>query len=235
MQHKKEITVIGDRKCTVVTTFAGGGNLLVQPVDGHDLEELDTEVEYIETHTRSTFTLVAVHIGKWFDELSPWPAPPVFGKTPFGDGAAGTLQYITELVIPYATSHYNCGEVNGDKKGTFANVILGGYSLAGLFSLWAGRRCPFGGIVAASPSVWFNGWTDYARGHTMLARRVYLSLGDRETHTKTRIMASVGDRLREEQEILQGQGVSVTLEMNPGNHFQDNGVRMGKGFCALLS
>lgn len=235
MRHRQDIVTIGGRTCTVLAEPDGrGGRLVVQPTDSHDREEMDKEIEYVEAHTLEPFTLVAVHVDRWFDELSPWPAPPVFGKTPFGDGAAATLNFICNSIIPYITQHYNAEIANGDNKGTFSNVIIGGYSLAGLFALWAGCQCAFGGIVAASPSVWFPGWTDYARKHPSLARRVYLSLGDRETHTKTKIMSTVGDRLNDERDLLSAQGVSVTLEMNPGNHFQDNGMRMGKGIATLL-
>lgn len=269
MRHKKELVKVGAHECTILTepednsltehdrslTESEGFSdvLLIQPTDSHDREELDTEVEYIEAHSKRRFMLVALHVNKWFDELSPWQAPPVFGKTPFGDGASETLCYITDVLIPYISDNYkdvfaNCDKKGGFPKGSFNGnlsdsensavretksfpyVVLGGYSLAGLFALWSGSQCAFGGIVAASPSVWFTGWTDYAREHPSLASRVYLSLGDRETHTKTKIMSTVGDRLEEERAILQFQGIPVTLEMNPGNHFQDNGVRMGKGF-----
>lgn len=235
MRHEKTEIQIGDHTCTVMTEpEAGSELLLIQPTDSHDREELCNELEYIESQCDRRFMLVAVHIDKWFDELSPWSAPPVFGKTPFGDGANDTLLYIRDTLIPFIADKYNNVLAVGDKKENFSNVILGGYSLAGLFALWSGCQCSFEGIVAASPSVWFNGWTEYAREHHCLAKHVYLSLGDRETHTKTKIMATVGDRLGDEKDILLSQGVDATLEMNPGNHFQDNGLRMGKGFAAVM-
>lgn len=235
MRHKKNELKIGDHTCTMLTEpEAKSDFLLIQPTDSHDREELNNEVEYVENHCDKTFMLIAVHIEKWFDELSPWPAPPVFGKTPFGDGANDTLLYIRDELIPYVADKYKDVLAIGDKKDIFNKIILGGYSLAGLFALWAVCQCGFEGIVAASPSVWFTGWTDFAREHPCLAKHAYLSLGDRETHTKTKIMATVGDRLNEEKDILLSQGVDTILEMNPGNHFQDNGVRMGKGFAAVM-
>ncbi len=62
-------------------------HLLVQPIDEHDLEVLDQEMEAIRTLSDKPFSLVAFKIEDWNQELSPWPAPPVFGKIPFGDGA----------------------------------------------------------------------------------------------------------------------------------------------------
>ena len=66
-------------------------------------------------------------------------------------------------------------------------VILGGYSLAGLFALWAATQInALYGVAAASPSVWFPGWPEHEAAHPIQAQRVYLSLGDREEHTKNK-------------------------------------------------
>lgn len=188
--------------------------LLVQPVDSHDMEEMEKEVEYITNNTSVPFRLIAVQIKKWNEEITPWPAAPVFGKIPFGNGAEKTLGNIKAFL----------------KEESSIPVILGGYSLAGLFSLWSGTQYPFDGIVAASPSVWYNDWLDYSEAHQMLAKHVYLSLGDREHRSKTPIMATVEDCIHHQLDILHSQGIDSILEMNPGNHFQDNGIRMAKGF-----
>ena len=34
----------------------------------------------------------------WNRELSPWEAPPVFGKVPFGGGAEDTLRFVERLL-----------------------------------------------------------------------------------------------------------------------------------------
>jgi hypothetical protein len=194
--------------------------VLVQPVDSHDMEEMDQELAYIHQHTDKPFRLLPVRIKRWNEALTPWPAPPVFGKIPFGDGAVATLQSIRELVA---------GQSDADA------VILGGYSLAGLFSLWAGTQHAFDGIVSASPSVWYQDWLAFAEIHPMLSQHVYLSLGDRESHSKTKIMSTVDDCIHRQLEMLQHQGIDSILEMNPGNHFQDNGVRTAKGFVWAMS
>ena len=52
----------------MTTTILSDNNpqlLLLQPVDSHDLEELETEVNTIRAHTDIPFRLVAVHIRKW--------------------------------------------------------------------------------------------------------------------------------------------------------------------------
>lgn len=203
--------------------------LLVQPVDSHDMEELETEAAYLRAHSPLPFRLVAIRVKKWNEELTPWPAPPVFGKTPFGDGAQATLDKITSVIEEQ--SRFLSGDAPA--QGDLSRVVLGGYSLAGLFSLWAGTRLSFGAIVAASPSVWYKDWLGYAASHPSLAPHVYLSLGDREHHSKTAIMATVNDCMNRQRDLLAGQGVDTELHMNPGNHFQDNGKRtaMGLAWC----
>lgn len=216
----------------MTTTILSDDNpqlLLLQPVDSHDLEELETEVNTIRAHTDIPFRLVAVHIRKWNEELTPWPAPPVFGKIPFGDGAEGTLRELLSILEKQRQ------QLGWDPSASLRRVVLGGYSLAGLFALWAGTQEPFGGIVAASPSVWYREWLGYAATHPSRSAHVYLSLGDREHRSKTPIMATVNDCVNRQRDLLVAQGVDATLEMNPGNHFQDNGIRTAKGFVWAMN
>lgn len=216
---------------TTIITDANPQVLLLQPVDSHDLEELETEVAYIRAHTEVPFRLVAVHIRKWNEELTPWPAPPVFGKIPFGNGAEETLR---ELLSIIEKQQQELGWP-ADASVPLCRVILGGYSLAGLFALWAGTQEPFGAIVAASPSVWYRDWLSYATAHPSRSTHVYLSLGDREHRSKTPIMATVNDCINRQHDLLAAQKADVVLEMNPGNHFQDNGMRTAKGFVWGIS
>ena len=54
--------------------------------------------------------------------------------------------------------------------------FLCGYSLAGLFALWAVYQTDFfAGTAAVSPSVWYPGWLGYAEEHRALTPAVYLS------------------------------------------------------------
>ena len=58
---------------------------------------------------------------------------------------------------------------------------------------------------------------------------VYLSLGDKEEKTKNKIMATVGDRIREQYELL--RSINCTLEWNEGNHFKEPDIRTAKAFA----
>ena len=116
--------------------------VLIQLVGDHDLPEIEGEVAQIRKLTALDFQMIAVKVDDWNLDLSPWRSPAVFGKEDFGEGAASLLEEILRLCSDESKTYY-----------------LGGYSLAGLFSLWASYQTDrFAGIAAASPSVWFPGF-----------------------------------------------------------------------------
>ena len=192
--------------------------VLIQMVDDRDLAAMESQVAEIKRLTDTAFFLVAVKVRNWNTDLSPWSAPAVFGKEDFGGGAAETLRAVLDIC-----------------KQQDKTCILGGYSLAGLFALWACCQTDvFRAVAAASPSLWFPGFTDYLRENRPQAASVYLSLGDREEKTRNPVMAAVGSRIRETYALLQQQGISTTLEWNPGNHFKDAHIRTAKAFAWAL-
>ncbi|MCR5742882.1 MAG: esterase [Lachnospiraceae bacterium] len=194
------------------------GLVLIQPVDAHDLQIMESEVGLIADKCGQDFKLVAVLVDDWNADLSPWEADAVFGKVGFAGGSADTLRE----VLNYCS----------DSSKTY---LIGGYSLAGLFSLWAAFNTDvFKGVAAASPSVWFPNFTDYMKEHDMKASHVYLSLGDREEKTKNPVMARVGDCIRQANDVLISQGVDTHLTWNVGNHFKDSDVRTAKAFAWLI-
>lgn len=75
-------------------------------------------------------SLANVGVDLWEENFSPWRAPRVFAKGPnFGDGAQKTLDTLINQVIPWTESELT-------KPPAYRALV--GYSLAGLFSLWAG-------------------------------------------------------------------------------------------------
>ena len=213
-----------------ITTYGNtdADTFLLQMVDNHDLEFIESEISHIRNLTGGQdFCLKAVKVGRWNHDLSPWPAPPVFGKEGFGDGAARTLQFIEENVLPDPAR----GAAQSPKR-----VFIGGYSLAGLFALWAGYQTDrFDGIAAASPSIWFPDFTKYMRENRMNAEAVYLSLGDREERTRNPLMSQVGNAVRSAEAILRESGKDCILEWNKGNHFKDPDLRTAKAFAWLMN
>lgn len=168
--------------------------------------------------------LVDVAVDDWNRDLSPWEAPPVFGDRAFDGGAAETLKWLQAELLPALRA-----------EAPDRAFFLGGYSLAGLFALWAMYRTDaFAGIAAVSPSVWFPGFLDYCRAHEPQTGVVYLSLGDREAETRQPVMATVESAIRALHELLSDAGLPCCLEWNPGNHFRDAEERTAKGFRYLL-
>ena len=198
--------------------------LLIQMVDDHDLEVIEKETAHIKELTGGqNFCLKAVRVNSWNTDLSPWPAPAVFGDEDFGEGASRTLEILLREIIP---------EILSENE----KIYLGGYSLAGLFALWAGYQTDFfEGIAAASPSIWFPGFTDYMRANTFRAGAVYLSLGDREERTKNPFMSQVGNAIRDGYAVLRNAGFNCTLEWNKGNHFKNPDLRTAKAFAWLMT
>lgn len=224
---KKEETIIGGRSCTIHTDTASEF-LLIQPADKHELELLDKEIEHIKSLTETPFVFAAFEITDWNSELSPWAAPLIFGNEPLGSGAGETLAFLEDTLIPKLTEQYSLNKN--------IPVILGGYSLAGLFALWAAYSSDkFNSVAAVLPSVWFPEWIDFIDKHSPAAKTIYLSLGKKEEKTRNKIMAAVGDNIRRQYEKLKFLDIDVTLEWNEGNHFTEPEIRTAKGFAWCIN
>lgn len=192
--------------------------VLIQPTGSHEISMLEREKSEIIKAIGEDVLLLAVNVDNWNSDLSPWNAPAVFGDEPFGSGAANTLDEIVGLCEDKSKKYF-----------------LGGYSLAGLFSLWAAYQTDiFCGIAAASPSVWFPNFISYMKENTVKCSCVYLSLGDRESKTRNQVMATVADRIKECESILTKQNTVCTLEWNEGNHFKDADLRTARAFAWVI-
>ncbi|MBQ4382586.1 MAG: esterase [Oscillospiraceae bacterium] len=212
---------IGGREVTLFGE-SSGGPILLQPVDEHDREVLESEAGSIMSPV--PFTLAAFSVSDWDRELTPWAAPRPFGGGQFGAGAPETLDYILSALLP-ALGAEKCP------------VVLGGYSLAGLFALWSARQTDrFSGIAAASPSVWYPGWTDYAQNATIRTGFVYLSLGDREDRGRNPVMRTVSECIKKELSFAESSPCvkGSVLQWNPGNHFMDSDLRTARAFSWVL-
>ena len=216
-----QIMQIGSRPCRIYGE-AHAEYLLLQMTDEHELQSMNHEVAAIAQSSRN-FLFAAVPVESWNDALSPWEAPAVWGKQGFGGNAADTLRFLTERVVPTLKQQFDLPEN--------VKIILGGYSLAGLFALWASTQTDlFYGVAAASPSVWFPDWMEFEQQRPIQAQHVYLSLGDKEEHTKNAVMAVVGDNIRTLHSQLTERDANCTLEWNSGGHFKDADLRTAKAF-----
>ena len=116
---------IGDRSCRIYGADCAE-YLLLQMTDEHELQRMDNEVAAIAQGAAHPFLFATVPVKNWNDALSPWKSPAVWGKQGFGGNAAETLRFLTEQVIPTLKRQFHLPEN--------IKIILGGYSLAGLFA-----------------------------------------------------------------------------------------------------
>ena len=201
--------------------------LLLKMTDEHELQRMDNEVAAIAQGAAHPFLFAAIPVESWNDALSPWKSPAVWGKQGFGGNAADTLRFLMEQVIPTLKQQYPLPEN--------VKIILGGYSLAGLFALWASTQTNLlYGVAAASPSVWFPGWMEFEQQHPIQAQHIYLSLGDREERTRNATLAVVGDNIRTLHSRLAERGADCTLEWNSGGRFKDAGLRTARAFQWMM-
>ncbi len=217
--HQKQITVYSER--------AEGTPVIYLPVfmgDGREVYERCRELDC------PPFTLVAIGGLEWKRELSPWECDgTIRDAEPFDGQAAGFLDELLKQIIPQAESSL-------PQPPTWRGVV--GYSLAGLFALWAlWQTDVFERAASASGSLWFPGFIDYARERTMTATpdAAYLSLGKKETKTPNRMMRHVLDDTRAMEELFIERDIPTTLELNPGNHFAQTDLRMARGIHWILT
>ncbi len=199
------------------------GLMLVQPTGEHEIAMLDDELDAIRRDVSIPFVFVGFEIADWELELMPFHDEFVSKRPEVGVHSDDTLRYLTDGLVPYFQKYYGS-----------LPIVLGGYSLAGLFSLWACTRADmFASVAACSPSLWVNGWVAYAERHPVFAESVYLSLGDREERTRNQRLAVVGDCLRAEYALLQqqlGEARSM-LAWEQGGHFNTPHLRLARGFA----
>ena len=226
MRERKTLTA-GGRELSVYPAEKADGAPLVLLLGGE--EDAQAVLRAVEERSERPFSLAVIPVADWEDELSPWKAEKVFrGGRDFGGGGETFLRALEETFLPAVRKASACRE---------ALCFLAGYSLAGLFALWAlYRSTAFSGAVSASGSLWFPGWADFAAANEMPRRpeRVYLSLGDRESRTKNPVTCKVEENTAALYALLRGRGIECVFDMNPGNHFQDAELRLAKGIAWLL-
>ena len=115
--------------------------------------------------------------------------------------------------------------------------ILAGYSLAGLFALYAGTKCSlFDSLVSGSPSLWYPSFIEYAQTHPLNPeiQYVYLSLGDQEAKVKNPVFQTVDQRMNEYCKILTEARIPFHFDLNPGKHVDNVMGRMAKGILSAI-
>lgn len=221
--------LLSGRKLYISQNGTGGPVIFwgMYPHRGNEVEHLRESL--MEIAPGQNFMLVAFQVEDWNRDFSPWEAPAMFGTERFSGQGAETLRWLTEECMPYIDQTFDT-----ERRERW----LMGYSLAGLFALWAAYECDcFSGIICCSGSLWFQDWDIYVEEHTLHSKcKIYLSLGGREEKTKNKVMARLGDRTREQKKKLEKDPMAerVFLEWNAGGHFADEGKRLAKGIRYLF-
>ena len=176
------------------------------------------------------FTLVAISDLDWNHDMVPWDSPPAFKHAePCTGGADNYLRLLTEEIIPTAEKEI---------PGVPSWRGIAGYSLAGLFALYAIYQTDlFSRVGSMSGSLWFPGMKEYIFSHESKRRPdcMYFSLGDKESKTRNLVLRSVRQNTEEIQAFYQARGIDTVFQLNPGNHYDHAAERTAAGMAWLLN
>ena len=176
------------------------------------------------------FTLVTISNLDWNHDMVPWDSPPAFKSAePCTGGADDYLRLLTDEIIPTTEK-----EITGVPSWRG----IAGYSLAGLFALYAIYRTDlFSRVGSMSGSLWFPGIKEYIFSHEPKRRPdcMYFSLGDKESKTRNPVLRSVRHDTEEIKAFYQGRGIDTVFQLNSGNHYDHAAERTAAGLCWLLS
>ena len=191
-----------------------------------ELEEISARLEL-----PPSFVLLPIAVGEkdWNDRLSPYPCEKVFpkGASFLGQAEAFLSEIQTRLRHELALA---------EEKP--ASIIIAGYSLAGLFALYAAFESNlFDAAVSCSGSLWFPGFVErYPLGNkNPNLTYVYLSLGEDEAKTKNPILATIQTKTAAFQTALEKQGIVSDLTFHPGGHFADPNGRMVEALTKIIT
>lgn len=163
---------------------------------------------------------------EWDEDLSPWAHEPVVMKEDHFTGQGPAFAQTVAKAADWARTL--AGSVQ---------VILAGYSMGGLFALFAPTIAGcYDALVCASGSVWFPGFADYMDSHAFLAKpkAIWLSLGDKETKVKNSVLQTTWACMEELKKRFEQEDIACRLCQEQGNHFQDAAGRVARGILWTL-
>lgn len=189
----------------------------------------DAVMQHLHEMHCPEFNLLTVSGLQWNSDMTPWECPPLNPKdAPFPGGADGYLDLLCTEIIPRALAM---------TAGKPAFTGIAGYSLAGLFALYALTRSPlFDRAASMSGSLWYPRFREYVLSHPMQNRpdRLFLSLGDAEARTRHPLLKTVQENTEAIAAHYRSLGVDTVYTLNAGNHFREPELRTAKGILALL-
>ena len=162
-------------------------------------------------------------------DFTPWPAEGVREGEAFTGEAEGYLRFLTETALPRLEKEYQASPLPEHR------AILG-YSLGGLFALWAQTQGEwFQTAGSLSGSLWYPGWLDYSKAHPPRPwEKIYLSLGDREEFGGPPLLRTVGNCTRAAYTYYKEKGLDTLLEWNKGGHGKGVDARWEKALAWVV-
>jgi predicted alpha/beta superfamily hydrolase len=213
-----------------VTIFKGEGKDLPAAyvlLFDDDQEALWREIAKIPCHSHH---LACISGLDWFSNMTPWSAELTLRRAGcFSPGGEKFLKLLEEEIVPVAEESMG---------GAPACRVLCGYSMAGLFSLWASTRSTlFSRVGSVSGSLWYPGFADYFRksGFKGAVERVYISVGDREKLARDPQMSKTEEAARECAGAAAAAGAGVRFELNSGDHGVQEIWRTARAVRALVN
>jgi len=192
-------------------------------------QEEEAVVKLLKGQAYFSFPLLCINNLEWQKDMCPWNSPALINtEKDFIGGADEYLSLLEKEIIPKAV------EILGEEPCYYA---LAGYSLAGLFALYAGYRSSlFSRIASVSGSLWYPDFVSFAKEKKILRtpEKLYFSLGTEEAKTKHAVLSTIERKTRELVEYYQSSGYCVKFELNPGNHFCEVEQRIEKAIRWIM-
>lgn len=201
--------------------------LFVMPVSGDVSELMEGQHMRLDPAVRQgalrPFVLATFVAPDWENGLSPWPAPALRrGRPDFAGNAGTTLDWVLRRLLPVAAQRVP--QTAGGAHG------LLGYSMAGLFALWAVHQTDaFSVCASCSGSLWYEGFDAYLERTPLQSPcAIYLSLGEAEEKARSPVFARVGDATRRIAALLARSpaATDTALVWHPGGHTGAVGERL---------
>ena len=223
--NKEKFNII-DKEVTLYKSSDTNAPLIVFNTFEGDGEDVYKELQNMGC---TSINLLVVGNIDWNHDMSPWYMSSIYSKEKsFSGGADEYLKLLIDEILPKAKEL-----IEGEPKF----IGISGYSLAGLFAVYAMYKTDvFDRVVSMSGSLWFSDFIEYCKrnDYKRLPDKIYFSLGDKEANTRNPVLKTVQDKTIELSEYFNSLGTEVIFELNPGNHFTDTILRSAKGIKAIL-
>ena len=207
-------------------TFPGTGGANAPVIYVVDMPEHPFDID--EVAAARTCTIVKVSVREWNDSLTPWRAPGLYrGNADFKGEADITLSELIGEAIP---------AIERMEGLSPAKRAICGYSLGGLFSLYAFTHAnEFCACGSLSGSVWYESWVEHLRDldFDSTGKFAFLSIGSKEKHAAPKILHHVQDDTEACANILREHGCETEYVVGPGSHMSFMKERFDAGLSAL--